>query len=108
MGTIAVGRGGAFTARASDVPGALYYNPAGLWQVDGFTLQGGLNLHSTRRTFQRFGGDGGEGVGTWNVGEDGFRIYEEDANGDVVRDSRNEPYLLTVSQPHIRPPGRPH
>ena len=103
VGSIAVGRGGAWTARASDVSGALYYNPAGLWQVDGWTLSGGLNLHSTRRTFQRFGGDGGAELGTWNVGADGFRIYEEDADGNVVRDSRDEPYPLTVSNPHVRP-----
>ena len=102
-GTIALGRGGAWTARASDVSGALVYNPAGLWQVDGWTLSGGLNLHSTRRTFQRAGGDGGPDLGTWNVGPDGFKIYAEDADGEVVRDSRDEPYPLTVSEPHVRP-----
>ena len=53
VGTIALGRGGAWTARASDVAGALYYNPAGLWQVDGWTVAGGLSLHRTQRTFQR-------------------------------------------------------
>jgi long-subunit fatty acid transport protein len=52
-GTVALGRGGAWTARASDVVGALVYNPAGLWQIDGWTLAGGTNLFSADRSFQR-------------------------------------------------------
>jgi|GEM_PF-2240856 len=56
-GTVGLGRGGAWTARASDVAGALYYNPAGLWQVDGWTLSGGTNLFSAERTFQRAQGE---------------------------------------------------
>ena len=52
-GTVGVSRGGAWVGRASDVPGALYYNPAGLWQVDGWSVQGGVNLYSADRTFQR-------------------------------------------------------
>ena len=59
VGSIGLGRGGAWTGRASDVVGALYYNPAGLWQVDGWTVSGGLNLHRTHRTFQRADGPAG-------------------------------------------------
>ncbi|MCO4770491.1 MAG: outer membrane protein transport protein [Deltaproteobacteria bacterium] len=58
-GTVGLSRGGAWTARASDVAGALYYNPAGLWQVDGWTVSGGVNLYSADRTFQRLGYAGG-------------------------------------------------
>lgn len=72
-GTVGLGRGGAWTARASDVAGALFYNPAGLWQVDGWTIAGGTNLYSADRTFQR---DQGE---------------------------RAEPYELVVKRPHLRP-----
>ncbi len=59
VGTIALGRGGAWTARASDITGALHYNPAGLWQIDGWTASGGVNLHRTSRTFQRADGVNG-------------------------------------------------
>jgi len=55
-GTIGLGRGGAWVARASDVPGALYYNPAGLWQVDGWTMAGGVNLYAAQRSLQRTDG----------------------------------------------------
>jgi long-chain fatty acid transport protein len=51
MDTEAMGRGNAFAATA-DTPAALFYNPAGLTQLDGFELQGGSYLldYSTRHT----------------------------------------------------------
>ena len=72
-GTVGLGRGGAWTARASDVVGALFYNPAGLWQVDGWTISGGTNLYRADRTFQRDQG------------------------------AQPEPYDLVVKRSHVRP-----
>ena len=54
-GIVAMGRGGAFVATADD-NSALYFNPAGLWQMDGLQVRGGMlgMLHPT--CFTREGG----------------------------------------------------
>ena len=63
IGIVGFGRGGAYVTRASDLMGGMYYNPAGLYQLDGFNLEGGLLLLRTNRWFERTGGDGGEDGG---------------------------------------------
>lgn len=54
LGTVALGRGGAFTAKADDGT-AFYYNPAGLTKIDGVNLYAGLNLVDCNVLFQRKG-----------------------------------------------------
>jgi len=53
----ALGRAGAFVARADDVVGALVHNPAGLAQIDGLHVTGGLLLMRTERWYERTLGD---------------------------------------------------
>jgi len=63
-GIVAMGRGGAFVATADD-NSALYYNPAGLWQMKGLQVRGGMlgMLHPT--CFTREGGEGRYKLDGW-------------------------------------------
>lgn len=54
LGTQALGRGGAFVAKADD-PTALYYNPAGLARQRGTRLLASGNIYFGTATFQRGG-----------------------------------------------------
>ncbi len=92
-GMVGLSRGGANVANAEDIVGALYYNPAGLTQLQGFHIEGGLVGMQTLRWFDRSGGDGGEDVGQYNVGPDGVRI----------EGSLDDPFARTNSSDHFRP-----
>ena len=76
LGVKAMGRAGAFVATADD-NSALYYNPAGLFQMDGFQINGGLLGFSHSTCFQRFGGDG-----RYKLSEEGY--YQMDSQGNLV------------------------
>lgn len=54
LGTVAIGRGAAFTARADNLS-AFYYNPAGLSKSRGFNLLISGNLLNLNADFQRSG-----------------------------------------------------
>ena len=60
QGAKAVGMGGAFTAQADD-PSAIYYNPAGIAQLQGTQVMGGVTLISPSSTFRS---DGNVPMGT--------------------------------------------
>jgi long-subunit fatty acid transport protein len=92
-GMVGLSRGGANVANAEDIVGALYYNPAGLVQLEGFHIEGGLVGMQTLRWFDRAGGDGGEDGGQYNVGPDGTRI----------EGSLDDPFPRTESSDHLRP-----
>lgn len=92
-GMVGLSRGGANVANAEDIVGALYYNPAGLVQQNGFNLEGGVIGMQSLRWFQRAGGDGGEELGQFDVGPDGVRI----------EGSRDRAFQTTTSSPHFRP-----
>ncbi len=62
VGTVALGRGGAFVAKADNLS-AFYYNPAGLSKSKGFNLQGGLNFVDLNATFLRTGSGEWEDLG---------------------------------------------
>ncbi len=94
IGIVGFGRGGAYVTRASDLMGGMYYNPAGLYQLDGFNLEGGLLLLRTNRWFERTGGDGGE---------DGGGIYNVDSSGGIVEGSLDETFPRTEMDPYFRP-----
>jgi len=51
----AMGAGGAFTARA-DNPSAIFYNPAGITQLDGINAKLGTTLVTVQTTYQKPGG----------------------------------------------------
>ncbi|MCP4870715.1 MAG: hypothetical protein GY898_18595 [Proteobacteria bacterium] len=87
-GVVGFGRGGANVARADDLVSGLYYNPAGLWQIDGLSVQGGLHLLRTDVWFERAGGDG---------------IYNVDEDGLPIEGSLEEPFPRTRKIPHVRP-----
>jgi long-subunit fatty acid transport protein len=93
-GIVALGRGGAHVTRADDLMGALYYNPAGLFQLDGFHFEGGLLLLRHQRWVQRPGGDGGE---------DGGGIYNLDASGAIIEGSLDEAFPRAENIPSFRP-----
>jgi long-subunit fatty acid transport protein len=57
QGAVAAGRGGAFTADASDAS-ALYYNPAGFTQQRGFNFDLDLSLFNRSVSFQRTDANG--------------------------------------------------
>ncbi|MCZ6766835.1 MAG: outer membrane protein transport protein [bacterium] len=69
-GAKALGMGGAFTARADD-PSAIFFNPAGLSQVDGVQAYGGFTLIFTGTDFS--GVDPDPGFGT--TGETGTLLF---------------------------------
>jgi len=50
QGSKALGMGGAFVAQADD-PTAIYYNPAGITQLDGTQMSVGISMISPRATF---------------------------------------------------------
>ncbi len=62
VGSVALGRGSAFVARADDLS-AFYYNPAGLSKSKGFNVLLGANLSDLNVDFQRRGA-AEQGVGT--------------------------------------------
>ena len=66
LGTVAIGRGTAFSARADNLS-AFYYNPAGLSKSKGFNLLLSVNLVNLNLDYQRQGSgqtrDMGAGVG---------------------------------------------
>ncbi len=88
-GIVGFGRGGANVARADDLVSGLYYNPAGLYQIDGFSIQGGIHLLRTNFWFERAGGEDG--------------IYNVDDDGNPIEGSESEPFPRTEKLPHIRP-----
>ncbi len=53
QGAKASGQAGAFTARADD-PSALFYNPAGITQLDGWSVYGNINAIALSTTFHSF------------------------------------------------------
>lgn len=87
-GIVGFGRGGANVARADDLVSGLYYNPAGLWQLDGLSVQGGLHLLRTDVWFQRAGGEG---------------QYNVDEAGQIIEGSLDDPFPRTHKRPHVRP-----
>lgn len=76
-GIVAMGRAGNFVALCNDYMAA-YYNPAGLYQLDGVRLGGGLLLLDQQTSFVRAGG------------EDRYKL---DANGDYLVDANGDPDL---------------
>jgi len=92
LGVKAMGRGGAFVATADD-NSALYYNPAGLFQMDGFQINGGLLGHSHSTCFTRAGGDG-----RYKISPDGY--YQMDTAGNLVTDGS---YAPAHNDPQFRP-----
>ena len=74
-GIVAAGRAGAFVATANDAL-ALYYNPAGLYLMNGLQLRGGLMGLQNPVTFRRGGGEG---------------RYKLDDNGDYLVDGTGGP-----------------
>ncbi len=93
-GIVGMGRAGAYVTRADDLIGGLYYNPAGLFQLDGFNFEGGLLLLRNSRWQQRPGGDGGE---------DGAGIYNLDDSGAIIDGSLDEPFPRINNIPNFRP-----
>jgi long-chain fatty acid transport protein len=87
-GIVGLGRGGANVARADDLVSGLYYNPAGLWQLDGLSVQGGVHLLRTNVWFERAGGEG---------------VYNIDDSGALIEGSLDEPFPRTQSLPYVRP-----
>jgi long-subunit fatty acid transport protein len=76
-GIVAMGRAGNFVALCNDYMAA-YYNPAGLYQLDGVQFGGGLLLLDQQTSFIRAGGDG---------------RFQLDDNGDYIVDSNGDPVL---------------
>jgi len=76
-GIVAMGRAGNFVALCNDYMAA-YYNPAGLYQLDGFHIGGGLLLLDQQTSFVR---------------EGGADRYELDENGDYITDADGNPVL---------------
>ncbi len=66
MGTKAVGMGGAFAAQADD-PSAVYYNPAGIVQLEGTQASAGFAIISPSATFET-NGTSGIGIGKTIMG----------------------------------------
>jgi len=64
-GTQALGRGGAFTAKADDLV-ALEYNPAGLLHIPGTTLYVGNNVYDYQMEFTRIDAAGKESLAITN------------------------------------------
>jgi len=93
-GIVGLGRGGAHVTRADDLIGGLYYNPAGLFQLDGFNFEGGLLLLRHNRWQQRPGGDGGE---------DGQGVYNLDDSGGIIDGSLDQPFPRIENIPNFRP-----
>ncbi len=93
-GIVGLGRGGAMVTRADDLVSGLYYNPAGLHQLDGFHIEGGLLLMRHERWQQRPGGDGGE---------DGGGIYNLDDGGTIIEGSLDQPFPGIENIPNFRP-----
>lgn len=79
VGTVALGRGSAFVARA-DTLGAFYYNPAGLSKSKGIHLLLGGNLNDLNVDFQRRGAaEEGEGLdGEWFPLDDRYFFDPDD------------------------------
>ena len=93
-GIVGLGRGGAMVTRADDLVSGLYYNPAGLHQLDGFHIEGGLLLFRHAHRLQRPGGDGGEdGGGIYNLAED----------GSIIEGSLDQPFPGIENIPNFRP-----
>ena len=90
---VGLSRGGANVANVEDIVGGLYYNPAGLFQLDGFHVEGGLALMRQEVSFERSGGDGGDDFGQFNV----------DSEGVVIDGSQADPFPTARSIPHFRP-----
>ena len=80
--------------RADDVLSGLYYNPAGLHQLDGFHVEGGLLLLRQQRWQQRPGGDGGEDAGG---------VYNLDDGGGIIEGSLDQPFPGIQNIPNFRP-----
>ncbi len=59
----AIARGDAFTATADD-PSAIYYNPAGLMQLDGFNVEGGFYGFSIDEEYRPLHGEEGAHAST--------------------------------------------
>lgn len=92
LGVMPQGRGGAYVAKADSSLG-LHYNPAGLFQVDGFQVEGGIMAHKMDTWFLRAGGEG-----KWKTGA----AY---ANGLLDPDDKvlAEPFGATENQDSFRP-----
>ncbi len=90
VGTVALGRGGAFVARADDLS-AFYYNPAGLSKSKGFNVMLGGNLNDLNVDFQRKGAaeEGMVPNGEWFLLDDRYVL---DATADP-------PAFLPVGNP---------
>jgi long-subunit fatty acid transport protein len=73
LGSVAIGRGGAFVARADNLS-AFYYNPAGLSKNKGVNLLLGVTLVNLKVDYLRSGStDQAGGVGTVEMG--GVHVY---------------------------------
>lgn len=69
QGAKAVGMGGAFTAQADD-PSAIYYNPAGIAQLKGTQIMGGLSPIMPSSTFESDGATAMASAGRKSDAED--------------------------------------
>ena len=85
IGTVALGRGGAFVARADDLS-AFYHNPAGLSKRKGINVHLGGNLNDLNVKFQRRGAAvEGDGLnGEWFPLDDRY-ILDVDGSELIVR-----------------------
>lgn len=92
VGTTALGRGGAFVARADDLS-AFYHNPAGLSKSTGINALLGGNINDLNVTFQR--------KGAATVGE-GFSGEWFPLDGRyILDDSIDPPVFLSVGNPQL-------
>ncbi len=103
LGTVALGRGGAFTARADNLS-AFYYNPAGLTKSKGPNLLLGVTLFNLNVDYQRAGStDASGGVGRVAIG--GVEVYNPPQDYSVVGPENPEPsnYRSISGQRSISP-----
>lgn len=82
LGTVAIGRGAAFTARADNLS-AFYYNPAGLSKSKGINVLLGANIANLNLGYTRFGSGG---------------CWVEEVGGQFIENCEDDP-------PSSCPPG---
>ena len=91
IGTVALGRGGAFVSRADDLS-AFYHNPAGLSKSKGFNVHLGGNLNDLNVKFQR------QGAAEEGVGLNGEWFPLDDR---YILDNFDPPVILGVGNPRL-------
>ncbi|MFW5921097.1 MAG: OmpP1/FadL family transporter, partial [Polyangiales bacterium] len=99
-GAVALGRGGAFMARANE-PLALWYNPALLADLEGFQLQLDVSAKNRRACFERSGTHAGFAPGDGRIdraGLSGEFDLDRRSRFGVLRDYRDEGFPKVCKQ----------